>query len=78
MYVAESLCCTPETNTTLQINCTSIKMLLLKLFSRKKMFNNCVLERSIYFWMLKRNVVVVMYGCESWTIKKVEHQRIDD
>ena len=21
---------------------------------------------------------VVMYGCESWTIKKVEHQRIDD
>ena len=21
---------------------------------------------------------VAMYGCESWTIKKVEHQRIDD
>ena len=21
---------------------------------------------------------VVMYGCESWTIKKVERQRIDD
>ena len=21
--------------------------------------------------------LVVMYGCESWTIKKVEHQRID-
>ena len=20
---------------------------------------------------------VVMYGCESWTIKKAEHQRID-
>ena len=20
---------------------------------------------------------VVMYGCESWTIKKIEHQRID-
>ena len=20
---------------------------------------------------------VVMYGCESWTIKKLEHQRID-
>ena len=20
---------------------------------------------------------VVMYGCESWTVKKVEHQRID-
>ena len=22
-------------------------------------------------------VPVVMYGCESWTIKKTEHQRID-
>ena len=22
--------------------------------------------------------LVVMYGCESWTVKKVEHQRIDD
>ena len=21
---------------------------------------------------------VVMYGCESWTIKKAQHQRIDD
>ena len=21
---------------------------------------------------------VVMYGCESWTLKKVEHQRTDD
>ena len=21
---------------------------------------------------------VVLYGCESWTIKKAEHQRIDD
>ena len=21
---------------------------------------------------------VVMYGCESWTIKKAEHQKIDD
>ena len=21
---------------------------------------------------------VVMYGCESWTIRKVEHQRFDD
>ena len=22
--------------------------------------------------------LVVIYGCESWTIKKTEHQRIDD
>ena len=21
---------------------------------------------------------VVMYGCESWTVKKAEHQRVDD
>ena len=21
---------------------------------------------------------VVMYGCESWTVKKAEHRRIDD
>ena len=21
---------------------------------------------------------VVMYGCESWTVKKAEHQKIDD
>ena len=25
----------------------------------------------------KRSLKVVMYGCESWTIKKAEHQRID-
>ena len=24
-----------------------------------------------------RVVPVVMYGCESWTVKKAEHQRID-
>ena len=29
-------------------------------FKEKKKFNNCVLERNIYFWMLKRNVVVVI------------------
>ena len=27
--------------------------------------------RSVYIFP------VVMYGCESWTIKKAEHQRID-
>ena len=32
--------------------------------------------------LMKKNVTymfssVVMYGCESWTIKKAEHQRID-
>ena len=27
--------------------------------------------------LLTKVCLVVMYGCESWTIKKVEHQRID-
>ena len=27
--------------------------------------------------LVKAIVLIVMYGCESWTIKKVEHQRID-
>ena len=30
----------------------------------------CLLVKAMVF-------PVVMYGCESWTIKKVEHQRID-
>ena len=30
------------------------------------------------YWIVKAMVFpVVMYGCESWTIKKAEHQRID-
>ena len=31
-------------------------------------------------WELVMDMVfpVVMYGCESWTVKKAEHQRIDD
>ena len=28
-------------------------------------------------WVLSHLFPVVMYGCESWTIKKAEHQRID-
>ena len=29
-------------------------------------------------WLIKAMVFpVVMYGCESWTVKKAEHQRID-
>ena len=28
MYIYNSLCCTPEANKTLQINCTSIKIVL--------------------------------------------------
>ena len=33
---------------------------------------------SIKFHLVKAMVFpVVMYGCESWTIKKAEHQRVD-
>ena len=29
-------------------------------------------------WLVKAMVLpVIMYGCESWTIKKAEHRRID-
>ena len=30
-------------------------------------------------WFFQKSPVfpVVMYGCESWTVKKAEHQRID-
>ena len=30
-----------------------------------------------YLWKKAMVFPVVMYGCESWTIKKAEHQRID-
>ena len=30
----------------------------------------CLLKAMVF--------LLVMYGCDSWTIKKAEHQRIDD
>ena len=35
---------------------------------------------SLFFYMLSKAMIfpVVMYGCDSWTIKKAECQRIDD
>ena len=36
-----------------------------------------ILSNQVY--IVKAMVfLVVMYGCESWTTKKAEHQRIDD
>ena len=33
---------------------------------------------STNVWLVKAMVFpVVMYGCESWTLKKAEHRRID-
>ena len=55
------------------------------LLGRKVMTNlNSILESKgialpTKVYLVKAMVFpVVMYGCESWTVKKVEHQRIDD
>ena len=54
------------------------------LFGRKVMTNlDSILKRRNITLPTKVRLVkamvfpVVMYGCESWTIKKAEHQRID-
>ena len=54
------------------------------LLRRKAMINlNSVLKGRDITLPIKARLVkamvfpVVMYGCESWTIKKAEHQRID-
>ena len=54
------------------------------LLGRKAMTNlNSILKRRAItlptkVWLVKPMVFpVVMYGCESWTIKKAEHWRID-
>ena len=53
------------------------------LFGRKSMINlDSIVKRDITFptkvHLVKALIFPVdMYGCESWTIKKVEHQRID-
>ena len=40
------------------------------IFKRRDITTKVFLVKPVVF-------PVVMYGCESWTIKKVEHQRID-
>ena len=54
------------------------------LLGRKAMPNlDCVLKTKEITLLTKVHIVkamvfpVVMYGCESWTVKKAEHQRID-
>ena len=51
---------------------------------RKAMTNlDSILKNRDITWLTKVRLVkamvfpVVMYGCESWTIKKAKHQRID-
>ena len=54
------------------------------LLGRKVMTNlDSILKSRDITWSAKVRLVkamvfpVVMYGCESWTVKKAEHQRID-
>ena len=54
------------------------------LLGRKVMINiDCILKSRDIILLTKVYLVkavvlpVVMYGCESWTVKKAEHQRID-
>ena len=54
------------------------------LLGRKAMTNlDSILKSRDITWLTKVHLVkamvfpVVMYGCESWTIKKAEHQRLD-
>ena len=63
-------------------NCHEIKRHLL--FGRKAMINlDSILKSRDITLLTKIHIVkavvfpVVTYGCESWTIKKAEHQRID-
>ena len=56
----------------------------IKMLGRKAMTNLDSILKSrdmtllIKFYIVKAVVfLVVMYGCESWTIKKAEHRRID-
>ena len=55
------------------------------LLERKAMTNlDSILKRRDINFQTKVYIVkamifpVVMYGCESWTVKKAEHQRTDD
>ena len=72
-----------ESKTTADGNCNhEIKRCLL--LGRKVMTNlDSILKSRDITLLIKVHLVkamvfpVVMYGCESWTIKKAEHQRID-
>ena len=46
----------------------------------KNVFKRLALSLASWQFYLTKAMVfpVVMYGCESWTVKKAEHRRIDD
>ena len=47
------------------------------LLGRKAMTNLESILKSRDITLPTKVVPVVMYGCESWTVKKAEHQRIE-
>ena len=46
--ITESLCCTPETNTILQINYTSVKIKIKNNFKNKNMVNCKIKKKKEY------------------------------
>ena len=67
-HIADSFCCTAETDNTvrqLHSNLDSI----LKSRDITLPTKVCVVKAMVF--------PVVMYGCESWMVKKAEHRRID-
>ena len=68
---------------SLQMVTAAMKLRCL-LFGRKAVTNlDCILKSRDITWLTMVHLVkamvfpVVMYGCESWTIKKAERQRYD-
>ena len=56
---------------------TSLHRIKLNLNLKKKKSRDIALPTKVH--LVKAMVFsVVMYGCESWTVKKAEHRRIDD
>ena len=49
----------------------------LKLNIKKKKKTKIIILPSKVHLLKETDFPVVMYGCESWTVKKAEHQRID-
>ena len=56
--------------------CTSFTVSIFLLFSTKPFLNNLA-QFSLFILVRAMVFPVVMYGYESWTIKKAEHQRTD-
>ena len=87
IWITDSFCCALETNTVLQISYTPILFFKLDymLAPGKKSYDKPrqhIKKQRHYFankiCLVKAMVFpVVIHGCESWTIKKAEHQRID-